>query len=278
MLDMPVLDGPPVYELWTSDDPVRYFETGGLRLAATDQLLFGALPGVEDPAIPLETMTRQLYDQLFQLLKQEGYLHLFRIWNYLPGITEEVNGLERYQRFTLGRHEAFEAHGRLVEQAPAACALGTAGGLLNVSFMAARQPGRPVENPRQISAYRYPERYGPRSPTFSRALLAGLGAGSQLFISGTASIVGHESRHPGDPAAQAREALANIAQLLAEARQAGHTGAHSLKLKVYVRHAAMLSAIRPVVEAALGPHDEAIYLQAEICRRELLVEIEGAYI
>ena len=37
-----------------------------------------------------------------------------------------------------------------------------------------------------------------------------------LFVSGTASIVGHETQHRGDVVAQTRETLANLSSVLAE--------------------------------------------------------------
>jgi chorismate lyase/3-hydroxybenzoate synthase len=276
--DLQALDGAPVLELWSTDQPVRYSEAEGVRLAVTDTLLFGAMEAQEDPAIPLEEATEALYMRLFRLLVAHGYPHLFRVWNYFPRITGMEGGLERYRRFTLGRYEAFLAHSRAVELAPAACALGSASGPLNILFLAGRAPGQPLENPRQTSAYRYPVQYGPRSPTFSRALLTEAAGQRQLLISGTASIVGHESRHPDDPCAQAEEAMTNIRALIAEAGRAGLQGPRRLLLKTYIRHPAMLEAVRPVVTAALGPEDQVVFLKADICRPELLVEIEGAWI
>src|SRR5213082_3849534 len=58
--------------------------------------------------------------------------------------------------------------------------------------------------------------YGSHSPLFSRATLLRQSGGLALFISGTASIVGHTSLHVGDTVAQTRETLANIEALRAE--------------------------------------------------------------
>jgi len=276
--DLAPLGGAPVLELWTSDQPVRYSHAEGARLAATDSLLFGALEAGDDPDAPLEDATNALYRRIFELQSSLGYPHLFRVWNYFPQITALAGGLERYRHFTLGRHDAFLAHGRAVETAPAACALGSASGPLTILFLAGTELGQPLENPRQTSAYRYPAQYGPRSPTFSRALVTRAAGQSQLLISGTASIVGHESRHLDDPRAQAEEAMTNVKTLIAEARAAGLTGNRQLLLKTYIRHPAMLEAVRPVVMAGLGPQDRVVFLKADICRPELLVEIEGAYI
>ncbi|WP_416136133.1 Rid family hydrolase [Aquabacterium sp. A7-Y] len=167
---------------------------------------------------------------------------------------------------------------------PAACALGTEGGMLTVHFLAGRRPPRAVENPRQVSAYHYPKEYGPRSPTFSRAAVAELGPGREaLFISGTASIVGHATLHHGDVRRQTEETMANIeAVLRAAAPHSRAPDAHridALDYTVYVRDSRDLDAVQQTFERFIGPRSagarEAIYLRADICRADLLVEIEA---
>jgi chorismate lyase / 3-hydroxybenzoate synthase len=138
-----------------------------------------------------------------------------------------------------------------------------------------------VENPRQVSAYHYPQQYGTHSPVFSRAALVRHRGSLALFISGTASIVGHRSAHVGDIAAQTRETLLNIDALLSEANAAAG-GAHfdlgALTGKVYVRRPADLPVIRAQLAPALAAGARFIYLQADICRQDLSVEIEAAAI
>ena len=86
--------------------------------------------------------------------------------------------------------------------------------VLQVYWLAARVAGTPLENPRQVAAYRYPRQYGPQSPTFARAMLPPAGSDMPLLLSGTASVVGHETRHPGDVLAQLDETFANLDSLL----------------------------------------------------------------
>jgi chorismate lyase/3-hydroxybenzoate synthase len=140
----------------------------------------------------------------------------------------------------------------------------------------------PVENPRQVSPYRYPETYGPRSPTFSRAALADIGDGNvALFISGTASIVGHETVHHGDVREQTRETLRNLQAVIdaANSRGTARFALAELDCVIYVRHPADTEAVREVLEGALGADApmarHAVYLEADICRSDLLVEIEA---
>jgi enamine deaminase RidA (YjgF/YER057c/UK114 family) len=99
-----------------------------------------------------------------------------------------------------------------------------------------------------------------------------------LFISGTASIVGHRTVHAGDVAAQTRETLVNIEALLDEANRVSGTsrfGLESLAYKVYVRNSADLPLIQSQLHSALGRNPQVVYLQADICRQDLLVEIEA---
>jgi chorismate lyase / 3-hydroxybenzoate synthase len=94
------------------------------------------------------------------------------------------------------------------------------------------------------------------------------------LISGTASIVGHVSQHPGDPLAQLDETLRNLNVLIERASQHRSSGANvPMLLKVYVRDPAHVDTIAARVRAAF-PNDPAIFLAADICRRELLLEIE----
>jgi chorismate lyase/3-hydroxybenzoate synthase len=133
-----------------------------------------------------------------------------------------------------------------------------------------------------VSAYRYPETYGPRSPTFSRAALADIGDGNvALFISGTASIVGHETVHHGDVREQTRETLRNL-QAVIDAANARHRQVRPGRARLRGLRAAPdadTEAVRSVLEGALGADApmvrHAVYLEADICRSDLLVEIEA---
>ncbi|MGJ7613907.1 Rid family hydrolase [Variovorax sp. GB4R4] len=232
----------------------------------------------------LAELAHRAYRDLFNTLDQAGApQHLQRIWNYLPQINADGGGLERYRQFNQGRQEAFLEAGRAAfEGAPAACALGIHQGALSIRFLAGQQAPLPVENPRQVSAYRYPETYGPRSPTFSRAALSDIGDGNiALFISGTASIVGHETLHHGDVLEQTRETLRNL-QAVVDAANARGTAKFSLSeldCVVYVRHPSDTEAVRSILEGTLGAEApmarHAVYLEADICRSDLLVEIEA---
>lgn len=272
-----------VFDGWLSSANVGELQHHGPAHYRSDgQWLYGWVE-IDDRTMGLQAAAHQAYTALFEVLTQNACPHLLRLWNYFSGVNVETQGLERYRQFNIGRQEAFmQANRSAFDGAPAACALGARDGLLRVYFLAGRQVPRAIENPRQVSAYRYPSSYGPRAPTFSRAALVDAGGGrSALFISGTASIVGHVSVHTGDVRRQTEETMANVQAVRDSAASASgvYLAAQDMSYTLYLRHAADLAVVREVFERAVGPHSkaasEAVYLLADICRADLLVEIEA---
>ena len=255
---------------------------GCIRYTTDGHWLLGVAE-VDDSAIGLQAAAERAYRDLFELLATGPCAHPFRLWNYMSRINDEVGGTERYRQFNAGRQQAFAEAGRSAfEGAPAACALGLREGPLQVGVLAGRVAPLALENPRQVSAYRYPAEYGARSPSFSRAALAAIGGARKvLFVSGTASIVGHTTVHVGDVRRQTEESLLNIATLRTVAAERSGAGfaADALTYTLYIRHASDLPLVREVFEREVGAGSlaarEAIYLQADICRADLLVEIEA---
>ncbi|AHJ62743.1 Pteridine-dependent dioxygenase [Granulibacter bethesdensis] len=281
MADLPLLWPERVgAELWLASDATSRWDSRQIGPdqvvnGENDRLFFGAVRISND--VPLREASFRAYQALFSVIDEKGFPHLLKTANYMPRIHDMDDGTERYHLFNQGRFDAFSARGREETSAPAACALGTGSGGLLVYVLAGRQAGIPVENPRQISAYRYPEQYGPRSPTFSRATIATTGEHERcLFISGTAAITGHQSLHPDDVEAQTWETVANIRAVMQAAQNKGFQGdARALRLKAYIRHPSDLPAVQSILNDAFGPGTIECILRADICRAELLVEVEG---
>lgn len=277
-------EGGPMADVWQASGEIRSGTTGVARWRTDGHWVLGAID--LDEAVERQGVAKlaeRAYADLFRALADSGCPHLLRIWNYLPQINGDGGGLERYRQFNMGRQQAFIDAGQAAfDGAPAACALGIRQGSLCIRFLAGQIAPLPVENPRQVSAYRYPDTYGPRSPTFSRAALAELGGGDvALFISGTASIIGHETVHLGDVQAQTAETLRNLTAVIdaANARTSARFSLPKLEAVVYVRHVADAPVVRQVLLDALGADAptvrQAVYLEADICRQDLLVEIEA---
>ncbi|HEX5362890.1 MAG TPA: hypothetical protein VFW59_01335 [Gallionella sp.] len=275
-------------EVWHGSGRLTSGQCGDIRYRHDEEMLFGVivLPetlfSAEPDSTPLQQATESAYRQIFALLDSLHFPYLFRFWNYIADINACSFGLERYRQFNRGRQDAFLAHGRdVLGNVPAACALGfarqnSAQGELTIAFLAGRVAPLNIENPRQISAYQYPQQYGPRSPTFSRASLVRMGQDEVLFVSGTASIVGHATLHARDVVAQTRETMANIEAVLGEAnRRAARFELADLSYRVYLRHPADLAQIRAELVRCVGGEINAVYLQADVCREDLLMEIEA---
>lgn len=273
-----------VHETWLSDQAVVAGQCEGIVWRRSHGLLYGVieLDEADFAAAPgcssLQAASKEAYRRIFRLLDIEKVPHLWRVWNYLSAINLETDGLERYRQFNIGRQDAFLDSDRgATGNVPAACAIGLSGSPLSIAFLAGASPAVPLENPRQVSAYNYPADYGPRSPTFSRGALVYPPGQEILFISGTASIVGHQTVASGDVAGQCRESMANIAAVVAEANRFCRGAPYALNelvYRVYVRQAADFGIIRETLAPLIG-QAETVYLQADICRLDLLLEIEA---
>ena len=139
----------------------------------------------------------------------------------------------------------------------------------------------PLENPQQTPAYDYQATYSTHSPKFSRAMAVVQGHFVATLMSGTASILNSRTCHPGDIVRQTEQTIENIERLIAPENFARHslpgTGAtlkDIAKLRVYVKRQEDYEPCRAVCERRL-PRVPAIYLQADVCRPELLMEIEA---
>lgn len=284
--------GPAVIERWRSAGPVRSglrgdLDVGEIRWASDGRLSFGAIEiderpvGAGGPHSDICDAAERAYAQLVRFVGESDTPHLLRVWNYLDAITLGDGDAERYRQFCVGRARGlgtFDPQGL-----PAATAIGRCDGhrTLQVYWLAAACRGTPVENPRQVSAYRYPREYGPQPPSFARAMLPPPGSRMPLLLSGTASVVGHASRHIGELEAQIAETFVNFDALLGEARRKAPDlpaafGAGT-RLKVYVRDADDLPLVADALRQRFGDSVPHMILHAAICRRELAVEIDGVH-
>jgi len=228
----------------------------------------------------IEQATYTAYLNIFSVLAEHGLTHAFRIWNYLPNINQGQGDNEVYKRFCTGRLRAFEHLAIAPTHFPAASALGHHGrGAVIYVFASALTPVH-YKNQRQVNAYEYPRQYGISSPSFARATALSFSDTSHLFISGTASIVGHETVHQGDLIKQLEVTSQNIEYLLASAnadhaKHNHHPGDFALNtFKVYIRHAHHVAPAKAWLHKHY-PHVDTILTLADVCRAELLVEIEG---
>lgn len=275
------------YEVWRGNGPVLSGRNDGVSWASDGQLTFGVIEVDErqhesaaDPT-GIVGAAAHAYAQITAFQRDSDTPHLLRIWNYLDAITQGDGDIERYRQFCVGRARGLGDFDPA--RLPAATAIGRCDDarVLQVYWLAARAPGTPLENPRQVEAWRYPRQYGPQAPSFARAMLPPTVGGVPLLLSGTASVVGHATRHAGLLLEQINETFANFDALIIEARKqqpalpiAFDT---SSRLKVYVRDQADLPLVADALKARLGNDVPFLLLHAAICRRDLALEIDGVH-
>jgi enamine deaminase RidA (YjgF/YER057c/UK114 family) len=220
---------------------------------------------------------------------------IVRTWLYLGGIVEDEGPTQRYKELNRARTDFYQdihfladrvPPGRKGRVFPASTGIGTEGRRVMMSAIALATDRKdiiavPLENPRQTAAFDYADHYSPKSPKFCRAMALSCGNYATIFVSGTASITDSETWHVGDAVAQTHETLDNIAALICEENLCYHglpglgASLDGLGLvRVYIKRAEDYASVRAACEKRLGELP-TICAMADVCRPELLVEIEG---
>jgi enamine deaminase RidA (YjgF/YER057c/UK114 family) len=266
-----------------SSDRVRWIYTAGIY--------------VPDNGHSVYDQSLVAFGALNQALRQAGsrFGEVVRTWLYQGGITQIDNDAEHYQELNRARADFFERvdfKNRLLNHAPstgtfpASTGIGMNGKGLAASAIALQTDRKDVrlvglENPLQTPSYCYSKRYSPKSPKFSRAVALLLGDYMTTWISGTASIVNSETCHLGDIEGQTQQTLDNIERLIGAenfTRQglegAGATLQDLARVRVYIKRPEDYARCRQLCEQRLG-RVPTVYVIADVCRSDLLVEIEG---
>ena len=141
-----------------------------------------------------------------------------------------------------------------------------------------------VDNPLQVSAHAYSQQVlinnteaHKTTPKFERARYV-KAEQSSVYISGTAAIRGEESCRE-DAVGQTRLTMENIDYLISRENliKSGVAEPQPMayaSLRAYLKHRADLAAVVEWMEQNY-PEVDVLYLWADICREELLIEIEG---
>lgn len=256
-------------EFWSGRAAAESLRVPGFdcRLDAGEGLLAGTLHIAAADSRDIEALAERVYDDLHAALQSSACPHLLRTWIWFDGINEGAGDEERYRRFCIGRDRSMRQPGRFAGF-PAATVIGTQTPGFWFAFLASTQAGHAVENPRQTSAWQYPRQYGPSSPGFVRAMRWR----DCLVVSGTASIVDHRSMHVGDLRGQFEEILRNLDALQTAA---GDGRWFAQALRCYVRHEADVATVAQWCRAQFG--DVVTVLRGDVCRQDLLLEMEGLW-
>lgn len=233
----------------------------------------------------MQAAAADLYKAVQAELADAQSQHPVRIWNFIPGISDSTApGLDRYMSFNLGRFDGISSWLGMQPDfrtvLPTATGVGHPGSDLAVHVLAAATPGTPIENPRQRPAYTYSSRFGPKPPCFARATIARVRGRTRLLIGGTASVIGEDSVHVGAINAQVSETLTNLEAVVQAARS--HTRDTSMRglqniveARVYCSRRDSIESVDHQLKQSLPSVRRLEVRHAELCRPELLVEVEA---
>lgn len=259
-------------ERWLVRGDVSDSSAGNWRFSEGEDFAWLGTELPIDDAADLAALSEDLFLRLQASASTLGKSQIHRVWAIIPDIHRGAGDEERYKQFCLGRHLAYTRLGMRPGHYPAATVVGSQDGVLRLQAIAASTPGTAVENPLQTSAYCYPRNYGPKSPSFSRAL----NNFSLLLISGTAAVSGSESQHPGDTLAQMQDIRSNLEALAQASPRAPLWPQGASYGRIYLRRPAEAPAVRELCTQLLPVSQTWPILSAAICREELLCEIESA--
>jgi chorismate lyase/3-hydroxybenzoate synthase len=281
-LELTPLEHDCLFESWWYDGDIHYAAVGAAHVSVCEDYSVVLLKVDEPEDGDFQGLTCRAYDELIQAVRSTPHVEIVKIWNYLGGINHGEDDFERYRQFSVGRSKSFRAAGIEDAGAPTGTAIGTSRdcGLTLIALASRRSTGL-TENPRQVSAYRYPRKYGPSSPKFSRGGFVASDRHRLFLISGTAAVIGHESAYPYDAARQTDETLNNLEILcdaVSDLDPAGPTLVLDAKcaLRVYLRDSEDFEVVKSKLKNTFGRDAPCMaFLQGNICRRELMVEIDG---
>jgi chorismate lyase/3-hydroxybenzoate synthase len=223
-----------------------------------------------------------VYGAIRRAVDLSPHRHIVRMWNHIPGIHDPLDSAcDRYMHFNAGRFAAmcewFDGAANIPKFVPAASGVGHDGQDLIVHALAMSEPGTPVENPQQVPAFRYSKRYGPLPPCFARATRISQPQPA-LLIAGTAAITGELSRHIGDLRRQFELTIENL-RILIRSGGCAQTVADPLarmeQVRVYVLRSDDFAVVAKLARDVFAPTARLELVRADLCRADLLVEIEG---
>ena len=261
---------------------IKYLVAGGLQMKTKKADLLKQ--SMESFRLMKAILTRENMD----------FSHIFRQWNYIESITDTIEDSQRYQIFndvrTLFYNESDFIHGY-----PAATGIGMKTGGVIIDFLASMHDEVwPLKNPEQVDAHKYSgevlgnnklsDKFVKSAPKFERAKAIALDDNILIFVSGTAAIKGQLSIAQNDAYQQTLVTIDNIKQLTSIKNILAHhipvsnpSVVEPISFRIYAKTSDDIQKVQAAFESEFGKMKSVQYLIADICRPELLVEIEGTY-
>lgn len=284
-------------EVWTDKDATNlaYKEVEDLRYArfttgGEQALLVLGLHAA--PEQPLQAQAEATFQHLHDLLEREGLAltDVVRQWNYVPDILtlhpQEGKTHQHYQLFNEVRKAWYAKH-PFKHGYPAATGIGVKTGPFAIdALVITSRPGfdkKGLSNPHQQNAYQYDQQLlvgdalcgqQKNPPLFERAKLLAWPGHEQVIVSGTAAILGQETVGLGDVGLQTEVSIRNMLELITPTVTGSQTSFHFNGLRVYIKHLNDSNTVKAVCQRFF-PDVSASFVQADVCRDNLLMEIEG---
>ncbi|MBR7004949.1 MAG: hypothetical protein IKI00_08280 [Bacteroidales bacterium] len=225
---------------------------------------------------------RRIFGRIREILDNEGFKvnEIVRQWNYIEGITHTDGKIQNYQLFNDAR-SAFYGSVDWPNGYPAATGIGCSEGGVTVSVYAVKDcatVSKPIDNPIQVPAHKYSGKVLKEgreavrtTPKFERARLLD----DTVLVSGTAAIKGENSEISTDPLLQSEAAIDVMEHLVAPGNIFPDCPRfHFEAIRVYIKNEKDI----PAIVSSLTAYWKGVpihFLMADICRPELLLELEG---
>ena len=227
----------------------------------------------------------EVFSTIADILQSNGFnpCDIYRQWNYIQDITQLNEDSQNYQEFNDAR-SIFYSGCEWNNGYPAATGIGCDAGGVMVEFYAIKDNvtlNKPIDNPLQIAAHNYSQKVlegkaaealqEKSTPKFERARILG----NTIYISGTAAIKGEHSNTCNDIIEQTAETMEVMNHLISKENiPTDNNGAEYDILRIYIKREEDIPAVIEYMQCHY-PTVQKHYTIADICRPELLVEIEG---
>jgi enamine deaminase RidA (YjgF/YER057c/UK114 family) len=280
-----------IYTLNTTE-AIQFKEGYGLILNEDSSLIFIEGIASSDFSDGVFKQSKEVFEKINAILTHHGFTtdDIVRQWNYIGNITHHRDGRQNYQEFNDARSEYYQ-NGSWPNGYPAATGIGASCNGIIVGCIAYKSANgiHPINNPLQIAAHEYSKKVLvddnanaiKSTPKFERAKLIEIDGQACCFVSGTAAIRGEQSMDASSARSQAIQTIENIEHLVSKENLERYGckpyDLHFVNLRVYIKNAEDYEEIRSVVEEKY-PDTPTVYTIADVCRPELLVEIEGILI
>jgi enamine deaminase RidA (YjgF/YER057c/UK114 family) len=229
------------------------------------------------------------------------FKNIVRQWAYIGNLNDfnilDNSEMENYQMFNLARTEYYK-NCNWENGYPSATAIGANIDGCSIEFIATNEIQDkliiPLHNPRQFDAHKYSEKFQSivstkiesniptkmkNTPKFERGKVVITNDSMDIYISGTAAIIGEDSI-ANDIQQQTKITLDNIAQLSSKSNLYEHGIDIESELpqfssvRAYIKHSKDVGTVEEMCRNFFGDIP-ILCVIADVCRKELLVEIEA---